>query len=174
MSALSFNALVTGLSNEERLEMLKKIEECMGDDLSVPDVSDRAVNDMFDGDLERKYQSESVFVRFYLWLRTLFSTSNRSEFYNSYLIHKRATDIETLFPGLIDYRRKIFSNEFYFRMKKLWDTANFFLPYVSLYENKHGDFYVFLSTIVLPNLFDSLKDEHLSLELVKDHEAKIA
>lgn len=174
MSAFSFNALVTGLSNEERLDMLKKIEECMGADLSVPDVAEYTANDMFGGDLERKYQSESVFVRFYLWLRTLFSTSNRSEFYNSYLIGKRVSSLEVSFPGLMDYRRKIFLDEFYVRMKSLWDTATFFLPYVSLYENKHGDFYVFLSTIVLPNLFDSLQDEHLSPELVKDNEAKVA
>ena len=173
MSAFSFNALVTGLTNEERLEMLQKIEEHIGTDLEVPDVPELTMGDMFDGNLERKFQSESFFVRFIFWLRTLFFPSHRSAIYTDYLIHKRATTIENSFPGLIDYRRKVFLNEFYLRMQNLRDMATFFLPYVTPYEGSHGDFYVSLSTIVLPNLFDSLLDEHMSPEMVKDEESKI-
>ncbi|MBR5402499.1 MAG: hypothetical protein IK102_11910 [Treponema sp.] len=152
----SFDRLVAGLNAEDRLAMLNRINQSSAsfNQLSVemPE-TETAVS------LKKKLQSESVVYKILLWIRALFDKKSIEQLYGLDLINRTANKINHRFPGTVNHRIKSLDYIFYERLGTLKDAADFFKAYFSFVENDPGDFYVFLSSFVAPELAEKINTQ---------------
>ena len=97
-----FDRLVLGISNEERVDLLKKLESN-----SDPEKQDIEIKNKYSDkkiDISIRYQQESFFVRLWLRLKSLFTSNGIEYLYNEYLISNIAKDVEKNTPNLLDYK----------------------------------------------------------------------
>ncbi len=149
----SFDRLVAGLNAEDRLAMLNRINQMDSPSvqLSADTVEiDKGVN------LQSKLQNESFFYKFILWLRALFDKKTIEQLYSQDLLNSISKKINNKYPGTIDYRIKSLDYIFYERLLTLKEAADFFKVYFTYIEEAPGDFYVFLSSFVAPQLAEKI------------------
>ena len=149
----SFDRLVAGLNAEDRLAMLNRINQMDSPrvQLSADTVEiDKGVN------LQSKLQNESFFYKFILWLRALFDKKTIEQLYSQDLLNSISKKINNKYPGTIDYRIKSLDYIFYERLLTLKEAADFFKVYFTYIEESPGDFYVFLSSFVAPQLAEKI------------------
>ena len=149
----SFDRLVAGLNAEDRLAMLNRINQVNPQSVQL---SAEPVEQEGNVSLKKKLQSESVIYKFFLWIRALFDKKNIEQLYGLDLINRVANRINHRFPGTINHRIKSLDYIFYERLLTLKDAADFFKSYYSFVENDPGDFYVFLSSFVVPELAEKI------------------
>ena len=154
----SFDKLVSGISAEERRFLLERLKQehagKVPQSLSVPDeqASDTRA-------LHVRIQTESLLYRFVLWLRALLTNQSRETLYNKDFMADEARKIARAHPGLIDFPHSVLESIFYEKLKDIHDCASFFKPYIAqAYENP-GEFYVFLSTFVAPEIAERIDSE---------------
>ena len=154
----SFDKLVSGISAEERRFLLEKLKK---ENLAAPpetlepvevEISDTRT-------LEARIQTEPLFYRFMLWLRSLFTTQSRETLYNKDFIADTAHKTARAHPGLIDFSRSVLESVFYEKLKDLHDCASFFKPYLAVVYDALGEFYVFLSTFIAPEIAEHIDNE---------------
>ena len=150
----AFDKLVAGLSTEDRNIMLSKINSSISPTVQFVDTETPEPTEYTK--LSLRLKNESVFYKFVLWLRSLFSHEKVETIYNNDLISTIAKRIDKEYPGLINHHNKVLDSIFYERLKSLKESADFFKPYFSLIEENPGDFYVFLSSIITPQLADEI------------------
>ncbi len=149
----SFDRLVAGLNAEDRLAMLNRINQVSSQTIQLtpePMESESNVS------LKKKLQSESIFYRFFLWIRGLFDKKSIEQIYGIDLINRTAAKINHRFPGTVNHKIRSLDYIFYERLLTLKDAADFFKSYYSFVENDPGDFYVFLSSFVAPELAEKI------------------
>ena len=152
----TFDQLAGDLSRKERKDMLDRMGDgqsaATGEDTElfaaktkVPDAraSERA-------EFSLKLKQESVFTKVFLWIKSILTSSSMEDVFNASLVRGIARDVENQFPSLIVYRRKAFYNIFYEKLLELKKVADFFRPYLVLYEDKPGAFYVILGHVLMP------------------------
>lgn len=146
----AFDRLVAGLSSEDRAEMLYSINKNLSPtvDLVENEPADSSANIT----LRTKYAQESFFYRLILWFRSLFRKKNAESIYNDDIISALARRVNKNHPGLINHKIKIIDSIFYNRLKDLKEAADFFKPYFQNIKENPGEFYVFLSSFVIPEL----------------------
>ena len=152
----SFDRLVAGLNAEDRLAMLNRINQMDSPSvqLSADTVEiDKGVN------LQSKLQNESFFYKFILWLRALFDKKTIEQLYSQDLLNSISKKINNKYPGTIDYRIKSLDYIFYERLLTLKEAADFFKVYFTYIEEAPGDFYVFLSSFVAPQLAEKINSQ---------------
>ena len=152
----SFDRLVAGLNAEDRLAMLNRINQMDSPSvqLSADTVEiDKGVN------LQSKLQNESFFYKFILWLRALFDKKTIEQLYSQDLLNSISKKINNKYPGTIDYRIKSLDYIFYERLLTLKEAADFFKVYFTYIEESPGDFYVFLSSFVAPQLAEKINSQ---------------
>ena len=153
----SFDQLVSGLSSDERKEMLQKMQGAGGD----PEQESLAPIDL-GGDesisFEVQLKNESIFFRLWLWIKSLITNTPSETLFNDYKVAEIARNIERAAPDVIDYKRKLLVSTFFNRLTDLKKCADFFKPYCSLIDNE-GDFYVFLGTLGMPQIAEQMSND---------------
>ncbi len=153
----AFDKLVAGLNTEDRNIMLSKLNA--NKTQTVKFVNTEVYEQKEDTRLSLRLKNESVFYKFLLWLRSLFSKEKIEELYSEDLIAKIAKSVDREFPHLIHHQQNVLDSIFYERLKALKDCADFFKPYFTLIEDSLGDFYVFLSSFVTPQIADEINSK---------------
>ncbi|MBO4532702.1 MAG: hypothetical protein J5726_03285 [Treponema sp.] len=149
----SFDRLVAGLNAEDRLAMLNRINQASPQSYQLEfDNSDSETTVT----LKKKLAGESVFYKFILWIRALFDKKSIEQLYGLDLINSIARKINAKYPGTINHRIKSFDYIFYERLLTLKEAADFFKAYFSYIEDRPGDFYVFLSSFVAPEIAEKI------------------
>lgn len=156
--ANSFDKLVSGISAEERRFLLEKLKnENIAARSDTLDFADAELSDT--RTLEARIQTESFFYRVMLWLRALFTTQSRETLYNKDFIADAAHKTARAHPGLIDFSQGVLESLFYEKLKDLHDCASFFKPYLAVIYDAAGEFYVFLSTFIAPEIAEHIDNE---------------
>ena len=150
----AFDRLVAGLSSEDRAEMLYSINKNLSP--SVDLVEDTTVDSSIKITLRTKYAQESFFYRLILWFRSLFQKKNAESIYNDDIISALARRVNKNHSGLINHKNRILDSLFYERLKELKESADFFKPYFNTIMDSPGEFYVFLSSFIIPELVDEI------------------
>lgn len=154
----SFEALVAGISRDERIILLEKLQtSAIASQVQTLESPEENKTDA--RPLEIRLESESVFYKFFLWLRAIFSARTKDEMYNDDCISRIAHKVQHEHPGLINFQNKNFEQLFYEKLKNLHESAEFFRPYISIFNDAPGDFYVFLSTFVAPEIAESINKD---------------
>ena len=151
----SFDKLVSGISAEERRFLLEKLKK--GNLAAPPETLEPADAEISDTrTLEARIQTEPLFYRIMLWLRSLFTTQSRETLYNKDFIADAAHKTARAHPGLIDFSHSVLESVFYEKLKDLHDCASFFKPYLAVVYDAPGEFYVFLSTFIAPEIAEHI------------------
>ena len=149
----SFDRLVAGLNAEDRLAMLNRINQMSSQESPLAmEVSDNETT----VSLQKKLQGESIFYKFVLWLRALFDKKTVEQLYSQDLLTAISRKINSKFPGTINYKIKSLDYIFYERLLTIKEAADFFKVYFTYIEENPGDFYVFLSSFVAPELSEKI------------------
>ena len=149
----SFDRLVAGLNAEDRLAMLNRINQVSPQNYQL---EFEAADTESTVTLRKKLEGESVFYKFILWLRALFDKKNIEQIYGLDLINNIARKINSKYPGTINHRIKSLDYIFYERLLTLKEASDFFKPYYTYIEDRPGDFYVFLSSFVAPEIAEKI------------------
>ncbi len=149
-----FERLVTGISPEERQKLLKRLEKTHTDDseedngpLSEPiDYQDARY------DPAEKLKSEPLLFRFWLYIKSFFTSTDMVSLYNGHLVSHISKNIGKTASDIFDARKGYLRNAFYVYLQELKGSADFFRSVVSAFEDDSGRFFVFLSAILMPNV----------------------
>lgn len=152
----SFDRLVAGLNAEDRLAMLNRINQVSPQGIQL---EESLLESETPQSLKKKLESESIFYKFFLWIRALFDKKNIEEIYGQDIINSIAKKINHRYPGTINHRIRSFDYVFYERILTLKDAADFFRAYFTYIEETPGDFYVFLSSFVAPEIAEKINAE---------------
>ena len=153
----AFDRLVAGMTSEERSSMLEKINQ---DSVSVVQfietenqVPEKTLS------LHLRFKEESFFYRFFLWLRGIIEKRSSEKIYNEDVIASMARRLNRDHPGIVNHRNGLLDTVFYEHLKALKSASDFFKPYFAIIDDSPGDFYVFLSSFVAPELSEKINSE---------------
>lgn len=153
----AFDRLVAGMTSEERSSMLEKIKQ---DSVSVVQfietenqVPEKSLS------LHLRFKEESFFYRFFLWLRGIIEKRSSEKIYNEDVIASMARRLNRDHPGIVNHRNGLLDTVFYEHLKALKSASDFFKPYFAIIDDSPGDFYVFLSSFVAPELSEKINSE---------------
>ena len=152
----SFDRLVAGLNAEDRLAMLNRINQM---DTQPVQLSAENVDKESNVSFQKKLRNESILYRFVLWLRALFDKKTIEQLYSQDLLLSISKKINARFPGTINYKIRSLDYIFYERLLTIKEAADFFKVYFTYVEENPGDFYVFLSSFVAPELSEKINAE---------------
>ena len=156
-SKSAFDRLVAGMSSEDRGQMLEKINH-----LSIPVVQFVETENQLPEknlSLHLRLKEESVFYRFFLWLRAVLEKKDSEKIYNEDVLASMARRINRDHPGILNHRNGLVDSVFYQHLVSLKNAADFFKPYFNIIDDAPGDFYVFLSSFVAPELAERVNSE---------------
>ena len=167
----TFERLVSLISEDERRDLLDKMRPLEGDPESRSLESDKDPSMNADEIvLEENLKQESLLYRFILWLRSILTSTSKEQLYNDDKIMALFRKLNHDYPGLIDYRGALLLGIFYEKLLELRKAADFFRPYLdAIYENI-GGFYVFLGTVVAPEVTQRMNSEVDPMSLPLDRE----
>ncbi len=151
----SFDRLVSGLSAEERKDLLSKVHmiHTTEENESLAPLEKPAENTIA---IAEQIKRKPLIFRLWLWLKSIIRNTPAEELFNEYKINTLARTIDRNFPGLIDYRRSLFKSGFYQKLSELKLCADFFRPCVSAAATDPDNFLVFLGSICMPDIEDKL------------------
>jgi hypothetical protein len=149
----SFDRLVAGLNAEDRLAMLNRINQM---DTQPVQFTVENVDKEQNVSLQKKLQNESFIYKIVLWLRALFDKKTVEQLYGQDLLLSISKKINNRFPGTINYKIRSLDYIFYERLVTIKEAADFFKVYFTYVEENPGDFYVFLSSFVAPELSEKI------------------
>lgn len=153
----SFDSLVAGIGSDERQNLLQKLRRS-GNNLSRPmNVAREEVHDT--QSLRKRLQSEGVFYRILLWFRATFTGQRQEDIYNRDLLGNLSRSITLGHPGIMDGQRRLLLTGFLDRLEAIKDCAEFFKPYIDKVTDRRGEFYVFVSTLVAPEIADTIDQD---------------
>ncbi len=164
----AFDKLVAGLNSEDRQSLLDRINQNSLSTIQAiepeEDIPEKGIT------LTEKFENESFFYKIILWIRSLFKQTLKEEIYNDDLMNNLAKRINKNHPGIVNHKMKALDYLFYERLQSLKEAADFFKPFFLLINENPGDFYVFLSSFVAPQLADTINSEAdpFILPLTKD------
>ena len=152
----AFDRLVAGLNAEDRLAMLNRINQM---DSQTVQLTAQPIDNESNVSLQKKLQEESFIYKLVLWLRSLFDKKTIEELYSQDMIANIARKINAKFPGTLNYKIKTLDYIFYERLLTIKEAADFFKVYFTYIEDNPGDFYVFLSSFVAPELSEKINSQ---------------
>ena len=157
MNRSAFDKLVAGMDSQERSDMLEKINQS---EVSVVQLVETE-NPFPDKNmtLHIRFKGESPFYRFILWFRSLIEKKDPEKIYNEDVLASMARRINRDHPGILNHRNGLVDSVFYEHLRSLKTSADFFKPYFTMIDDNPGDFYVFLSSFVTPELSDLITQE---------------
>lgn len=150
----SFDKLVAGLDSQDRALMLSRINQTASPSVQFTATEETEPDSNIT--LRLKMEQESLFHRFFIWLRAMFKKCTQEQIYNQDILAAMARNVNRDHPGLLNHRIYVLEEQFYTQLKALKDAADFFKNYLSGIEDNTGSFYVFLSSFVSPELSDNI------------------
>lgn len=147
----TFDKLVSSLSDSERKVLLDKMHSLVGD----PSTQELESDDRDEGisfSIEDKLKNESIFYRLFVWIRSVFSNSSKEDVYNQDQVVVLFKRINHSFPGLIDYKNGYLLGIFYQKLGELKKAVDFFRPYLEFAYENLGAYYLFLGSIICPEV----------------------
>ena len=117
----SFDRLVSELGKDERLTLLDKLSLANSpatttEKVESPDYTEDAPADV---DMQTKLRSESVLLRFWLFLKSVFSGTSQRVIYNDLIISRKAKNLSKKFPDLYDFKKNSLLTDFFIELKNL-------------------------------------------------------
>ncbi len=153
----SFDALVCGLSESERVTMLEKMKG------AGTETENLTFEDKFEDDgqlpFEQQIKKESLFFRIFLWLKALFANTTVQTVYNEHKVAVIARHVENLSPDIIDSKRNVLLSGFYNKLTELKLCADFFRPFITYAENDENSFLIFLGSVVMSSVESRINAE---------------
>ena len=156
MERNSFDALVSGLSETERVTMLEKMKAAGTDNssLAVSDSSESAPP----VPVEEQIKQEPFLFRVFLWIKSIFANTSMQVLYNEHRIAQIARSVEKNSPNLMDSKRNMLMSGFYDKLVELKLSADFFRPYMLLSEADENSFLVFLGSLIMSDIEEQMNE----------------
>ncbi len=156
MERNSFDALVSGLSETERVTMLEKMKAAGADNssLAVSDSSESAPP----VPVEEQIKHEPFLFRVFLWIKSIFANTSMQVLYNEHRIAQIARSVEKKSPNLMDSKRNMLMSGFYDKLVELKLSADFFRPYMLLSEADENSFLVFLGSLIMSDIEEQMNE----------------
>lgn len=155
--ANSFESLVQGISSEERRELLQKLKKYVGEAPRPMPIAKDEVRDTLT--LANKLSGEPLLYRILLWIRAIFTQQTKEEIYNYDLVNRLSRSISSQHPGIMDGERRLLCTVFLEKLKGLKECADFFTPYMGRIAENRGEFYVFMSTLITPEIAEAINED---------------
>ena len=171
MNRNAFDKLVAGMDAVERSDMLEKINQSSVAVLQLMETEDQLPEKNVS--LHIRYRGESAFYRFLLWFRGLLEKKDPEKIYNEDVLASMARRINRDHPGIVNHKNGLLDSVFYEHLRSLKNAAEFFKPYFNIIDDNPGDFYVFLSSFVTPELSDIITAEADPFSLSFDTEPTV-
>ena len=153
----AFDSLVSKLSAQERQTLLDKMRNVAtfeGDTFTpieqVPTEPEIPLSDLL--------KKEPISIRFFLWVRSLFSSSTPEQLLNRAKVNGISRSLVKNYPGLIDPKKGMFLPLFYDRLCELKRVADFFRPYIATLESDESAFYIFLGSMIMPSVTKEMNE----------------
>lgn len=153
----AFDKLVAGMDSEERSNMLEKLNSSSVSVVQLLETENQLPEKNVS--LHIRFREESAFYRFLLWLRGLLEKKDPEKIYNEDVLASMARRINRDHPGILNHKNFLLDSVFYEHLRALKSAAEFFKPYFNAIDDNPGDFYVFLSSFVAPELSDKITAE---------------
>lgn len=153
----AFDRLVAGMTSEERSSMLEKINQDSASVVQFIETENQVPEKSLS--LHLRFKEESFFYRFFLWLRGIIEKRSSEKIYNEDVIASMARRLNRDHPGIVNHRNGLLDTVFYEHLKALKSASDFFKPYFAIIDDSPGDFYVFLSSFVAPELSEKINSE---------------
>lgn len=160
----SFDRMVISLTPAERSAMLEKVQAIVNPE-SQSLVSVEMQGSKIVPDIELQLKNESFFVRIWLMIKSVFTNTDIKTLYNAQIVIKKGHNIEKTEPGLIDITKRVFLKGFYDQVEQLAKCADFFTDGIEIYDADQGGFYVFLSSLIAPEINGKIAEEMNPLTL---------
>ena len=170
----AFDKLVAGMDSEERSNMLEKLNQSAVSVVQLSETENQLPEK--NTSLHIRFKEESAFYRLLLWFRSLIEKKNPEKIYNEDVLASMARRINRDHPGILNHKNGLLDSVFYEHLRALKSAAEFFKPYFNIIDDNPGDFYVFLSSFVAPELSDQITAEadpfSLSFDTEPEQETK--
>lgn len=160
----SFDRMVISLTPAERASMLEKVQAIVNPE-SQSLASVEMQGPKIVPDIELQLKNESFFVRIWLMIKSVFTNTDIKTLYNAQIVVKKGHNIEKTEPGLIDITKRVFLKGFYDQVEQLARCADFFTDGIEIYDADQGGFYVFLSSLIAPEINGKIAEEMNPLTL---------
>ena len=158
-SQSSFDSLVISLDNEERRSLLERIRSAESSADDPMDLRPALQNEEPAVDLTAKFNNESIFLRIWLYLKSLFTGTPKQNLYNDLLISRKARYIGRNYPELYDFTHNVLMNSFYESIRNLRLAADFFKQPISAYEDDPGASFVTIGSFLIPDIYETIDAE---------------
>ena len=168
MNRSAFDKLVAGMDAAERSDMLEKINQSSVSVVQLTETENQITDKNLT--LHIRFREESALYRFFLWIRGLLEKKNPEKIYNEDVLASMARRINRDHPGILNHKNGLVDSVFYEHLRSLKNAADFFKPYFNTIDDNPGDFYVFLSSFVTPELSDLITAEADPFSLTFDTE----
>ena len=153
----AFDRLVAGMDAGERSNMLEKINQSSVSVVQLIETENESTDKNIT--LHIRFKEESGFYRFFLWLRGLIEKKNPEKIYNEDVLASMARRITREHPGIVNHKHGVVDSVFFEHLRALKSASDFFKPYFNIIDDNPGDFYVFLSSFVAPELSDQINSQ---------------
>ena len=153
----AFDKLVAGMSLEDRSELLERINQGTASVVQFVETENQLPEKNLS--LHLRFKEESIFYKILLWIRSIIEKKDSEKIYNEDVIASLARRLTRDHPGILNHRNALLESVFYQHLKTLKTAADFFKPYFNIIDDNSGDFYVFLSSFVAPELSDKINSE---------------
>lgn len=150
----AFDKLVAGLTSEDRQSMLNNINRDLSPSIQFSETENKIPEKIIP--ISMRLKQEPLFYRIILWIKSLISKQKIEFIYNEDLLGNVERRLNRDHPGIINYHTKSLDSVFYTLLKGLKDASDFFKPYFSFVNENPGDFYVFLSSFVAPEIAEKI------------------
>ena len=155
----TFDRFVLGMSQEERLELYNRLcSVVQTEEQNI--VSPPVPNELLaETDISVQIKNETFFCRLVLFFKSLFTGMDANTVYSEMLVQRLVKYIEKKFPDFLNYKKRLVLTPMYSNIRHLKTVAEFFMPGIDLYEENPGSFYIFLSSVLLPDFYIKLENE---------------
>lgn len=154
----SFERLVAGISNDERVILFEKLNSSV-DPESQSLQGAESLSAEQPTDIVLRLQSESLFIRIWMFIKALFTSNDIEVVYNNHVLKNNGKKITFDNPELFNAKYGLLGSGFYEQVKALKEVSNFFKPSIVLYEDGQGSFFVFLGSLIAPELAERMEKE---------------
>lgn len=146
----SFERLVSTISQDERKSLLKKLKT--SDNIEEQKFAPETEVDSKADTIKELFEKENIFLKFFLYLKSLFTSENIDFLYNEVLIRDKARFVEKNYSNLLNYKDKKFTAGLFNQIQELALVSKYFKRFINFYEDNRNQFYISLSSIIVPDL----------------------
>ena len=154
----SFDSLVSVMTREERQQMLEKMHEAAPvyeGEVFEPIEEPPSESEI---SLEEQLKKESFPFKIFLWIKSIFTNTKQIVLFNEIKISEINKNLQRNYPGLIDAKKGLLLPLFYDKVLELKKAADFLRPYTMAIEKDESGFYVFLASLMMPEVDEDISN----------------